>query len=235
MAVIVGAAIGAGATLYGGSKNARAQKKAQRLTQAQRDAAFSYLKGSQGSDQLYAGLQEAQIKKANAASLSGFDAARKAQELGSIQARQGILDRGAQFQAQQQQSLVSQGLLGTSTGQGASQDVSGAVSQQLAGLDAQFAQTLADLNLGQGVVESQGLNRLAQHFGETRSYNQELQYELANLAPAKVKGIDWSKVAARMEEKREEKMAKNKSRSQGVFGGFTRNEDGSWSRKTEEG
>ena len=190
MAAIAGAVIAAGSQLYGGHQAGKAQQRAQRreqqLNEQQRRGAFNYLQGARGKDEIYAGLEEAQLKRSNAAALKGFDSAKKAQSLGAQSARQIVLNRGAQAQAQQQQGLVSKGLIGTTSGTSQASDLSGQVTQQLAGIDTELANTLGQLGLAQGIQESRGIEKLASLANSTRAYNQDVEYELANLAPAQL-------------------------------------------------
>jgi len=154
----------------------RAATKARRLNDQQRAAAFQYLQGVQGGDALYAGLQEAQLKTGHKAELGGFKGARSALDLGGVRARQTVQGQGKVNQANVEQSIVSRGLQGTSTGVQALQSVGDRTSSQLAAIDTQLAQAFADLGLAEGAIRGEQGDELAQLLGQTRQNQLDLGY-----------------------------------------------------------
>lgn len=120
------------------------------------------LQNAQSQDALFAGLERAELLKGQQNQLGKFKGARSALDLGANVARQGVMQRGAQNQAKVEQSVVSRGLHGTSTGAQAFAGVGDSTSSQLAAIDTQLAQAFADLGLEEGeVLGQQGLQRTA--------------------------------------------------------------------------
>lgn len=132
------------------------------------------IKESRARDALFGGLEEAALKTAHGKELAGFKGARTATELAGIQARRGIQDRGAQAQAQAEQSIVGRGLAGTSTGVQLFSGVADQTSRLLSDLDTQLAQQLASLGLDQAETEAQQGREIAGLRRNSRDYNREL-------------------------------------------------------------
>ena len=186
---IAAAAITGGAGLLGGllsdRSSKKAAKKAQKYNDQQRAAAFEYLQGVRGGDQLYAGLQESALKAGHKQELGGFQVARSALNRGGINAGQTVRAQGKINQANVEQSIVSRGLLGTSTGVQSLQSVGDRTASQLGAIDAQLGQAFADLGLQEGSIRGEQGDELAQLLGQTRQNQLALGYELASLAPRK--------------------------------------------------
>ncbi len=184
---IFAAAIAGGASLAGGALGARADKKAagkqNALDEQQRAAAFQFLEQVKNRDALFGGLENSALLSGQKAERGGFAGARAALDLGAKVARQGLIQRGAQNQANTEQSVVSQGLIGTSTGAQAFSGVGDQTSQQLAAIDSQLAGAFSDLNLQEGsLLGQQGRERTALA-GRNRDIASNFGYEQANLVP----------------------------------------------------
>jgi hypothetical protein len=152
------AAIAGGADLLGGYlQDDRAKKafnKQQKLNAAGARRAVTAL-------DFGTNLEGSQIKAANASRLAGFAGARKALDLGATAARQTVLGQGKINQANLEQSAVSRGLLGTSTGAQAFAGVGDRTTAQLSAIDQQLAQAFGDLGLQQAQTKAAGEMSLA--------------------------------------------------------------------------
>lgn len=184
---IYAAAVAAGAALYGGYQQKQAQKKAQgqttRLSDREKAITFDFLRRNQGQDQLFAGLEESALKRANKTALGGYGAARKATELGGIQAKAGVTQQGKNELASVEQSVVGQGLQGTSVGAQAFSGVQNNTSTQLAQIDVQLAQQFANLGLAESNTKAAGELQLAGLAGKNREQAESYLFELANVLP----------------------------------------------------
>ncbi len=179
------AIIGGGFDLLGGYlQDKRANKafdKQQKLDAAGARRAYSAL-------QYGTGLEEALIKSGTKERLKGFKGARGALDLGGVVAKQGLQQRGKQNLANTEQSLVSRGLIGTSTGAQQFAGIGDTTSAQLAGVDAALAQSFAELGMQEAGVRAQGQQQLAQLLSEKT----EAMFNLSQVAdpfnmPAKKK------------------------------------------------
>ena len=182
-----GAAIEAGAGLLGGFLSSRSEKKAQkralRYNDQQQAAAFQYLKESRGRDALFGGLERSALLSAHKKQMAGYGGARKALDLGALAARQTIQGRGKQAQADVEQSVVSRGLLGTSTGVQQFAGVGDRTTMQLAAIDQGLAQQLAELGLDEAETAGGQGRELAQLAMRDRDLSREYDYAMAELAP----------------------------------------------------
>lgn len=106
-------------------------------------------------------LESSAIKAANKSALGGFAGARKALDLGANAARQTVLGQNKINQANTEQSIVSRGLLGTSTGVQAFAGVGDRTTAQLSAIDQSLAQAFGDLGLQEAATKAGGELRLA--------------------------------------------------------------------------
>lgn len=184
---IIAAGIAAGGSLIGGLAGARSERKSANKqnaqNEAQRAAAFKYLQGVGSRDALFAGLEESALKAGHKKQLAGFSGAKKAMDLGGIAARQTVKGREKQGLADVEQSAVSRGLMGTSTGAQAYTGLQDRTTAQLASIDQQLAQALAGLGMEEANVQGEQGRELAGLAGRNRQFQQELGYEMASLAP----------------------------------------------------
>lgn len=158
LAAVIGQAAGVGLDFAGGMM--AANEGVSRRTLRRRGKVG--LQAAESRDALFAGLERAELLKGQKAQRGGFQGARKALDLGANVARQGVIQRGRANQAATEQSVVSRGLTGTSTGAQAFAGVGDQTSQQLAAIDAQLAQAFADLGLEEGaMLGEQGMQRTA--------------------------------------------------------------------------
>jgi len=152
------ALISSGADLLGGYLQDRRAKKAfrtqQKLNAAGARRALSAL-------DFGTNLEKSQILAANKSRLGGFAGARKALDLGAAGARETALGQGKINEANAEQSVVSKGLLGTSTGVQAFQGVGDRTSAQLSAIDQSLAQSLGDLGLEEANTKAAGEMNLA--------------------------------------------------------------------------
>lgn len=151
-------ALGAGLDFAGGMMTRNASTSIKTKRRRGKDA----LARAQATDALFGGLERAEMLHGQKQELAGFQGARKAMDLGAMQARQTVQAMGKQNVADMEQSAVSSGLLGGSPGV---QRVAGAqdrTTAQLAAIDQQLAQQLAQLGLEEGAVRGeQGRERTA--------------------------------------------------------------------------
>lgn len=187
IAALISGGVGGAFDLAGGLLGARGERKAvskqNAQNEAQRAAAFRYLQGVQSQDALFAGLEDAALKSAHKKQLAGFKGARAATDLGATAARQTVLGRSKQGQADLEQSAVSRGLLGTSTGAQAFTGLKDRTTALLGGIDQQLAQAMADLGLQESELQGQQGLQLAGLAGKNRQANTDFGFELASLAP----------------------------------------------------
>lgn len=185
--MVYGELIEAGAGLLGGYLSSRsekkAQKKAQKYSDQEKAAAFKYLNEVGARDAFGAQLQRSQLLAGQRRGLEGFQGARQALTAGGTAARQTALARGKQGQADVEQSLVSRGLLGTSTGAQTFQGVGDQTTAQLQNIDFQLAQAFADLGLEEAQTRERQGQELAGFASDERQRQLELGYALAELAP----------------------------------------------------
>ena len=165
------AAIGAGSDLLGGYLQDKAAKKAFRKQTKMNNAGA---RRAVGQLQLGTGLEEALIKTATKHRLGGFQNAQAAADLGAVNARQTVKAQGAQNQADTEQSAVSRGLIGTSTGVQALQGVQGQTTAHLSAIDQALAQQMATLGLEKSNVQAEGDMALA----NLQSQRTQAMYEL---------------------------------------------------------
>lgn len=177
----------AGGDILGGLLASRAQRKAQNkaagLNARQRAAAFAYLQRQQGQDRLFGQLGRNQLLGAHKAELGGFQGAERALGLGALQARQTVQGQHRVNLAEAEQSAVSRGLLGTSTGMQGLQGVGDQTTASLAAIDTGLAQQLATLGLERGGALGRQGRELAALAQSDRDIEREYGYELASLAP----------------------------------------------------
>ncbi len=130
---------------------------------------------TRASDALFAGLERSELLKGQAGERQGYQTARNALNAGAQVAKQGLAQRGIQNQAATEQSVVSRGLGGTSTGAQAFAGVGNQTAMQMAQIDTQLAQAFADLGLEEGaMLGQQGRERLGLA-AKNRGFNQELE------------------------------------------------------------
>lgn len=143
------------------------------------------LNAARSRDALFGGLEESALLAGQKAERGGFQGARRALDLGALQARQGVQARGKQAQGELEQSIVSRGLLGTSTGVQALGGIQDRTTAQLSAIDMQLAQAFADLGLQEGeLLGRQGRERTGLA-GKRRAMEQafgEAEYGLLTLA-----------------------------------------------------
>lgn len=179
--------IAAAAQLGGSFLTARSERKAENKARGynarQAAASFKYLQGVKSQDALLGALQESELKAGQKQERAGFKGARTALDLGATGARQTIQAQGKVAAADAEQSAVSRGLLGTSTGVQALTGVQDRTTALLGGIDQQLAQAFADLGLHEGEVLGQQGQQRAMLAGQNRQNQLDLGYELANLAP----------------------------------------------------
>ena len=184
---IVAAGIAGGASLLSGymaSKDEKeAQKKAQKYSDQERAAAFRYLTMGRQRDAFGSKLEHSALKAAHARELAGFEGGRKALNLGAIQARETAKAQGKMRAADVEQSAVTQGLLGTSTGAQAFTGITDSTTAQLQAVDAQLAQAFADLGLNEAQTRGRQGMEEATFQGRQRDIQREYDMMLAELAP----------------------------------------------------
>lgn len=188
VAPLVGAAaIGAGSDLLGGYLASREAKKAtrraERLNERQRAAAFAYLQRAQGADLLFGNLERSALMAGHKKELAGFQGAERALGLGRQAGVQTIQGQGKINQAEAEQSVISRGLLGTSTGMQTLTGAQDRTTSQLSALDLQYAQALASLGLDKASLEGEQGRALSALAARSRDIQREFGYELASLAP----------------------------------------------------
>jgi len=181
------AAIGAGTSLFAGSQAKKSEAQARKLAEGEKQNALGFLDQAGSMDALFQALQEAQLKSGQKKELGAFAGAKKATELGATNARQTILNRGAQDQAKLTQGLIGRGLIGTSAGTGAAMDLGGQVNQQLADIDQQLAAAMANLGLAEGQTEMRQAGDLASLIGRGQDFQRQLGVLRTDFAPSKVK------------------------------------------------
>jgi hypothetical protein len=132
------------------------------------------LEQARSRDALFGGLEESALLVGQGQERQGFKGARSALELGGAVAKQGIQQRGAQNLAAREQSIVSSGLLGTSTGAQQFAGTQDTTSQQLAAIDAQLAAQIADLGLEEGALLGQQGRERAMMAGRRRDFERSI-------------------------------------------------------------
>ena len=182
------AGIGAGTDLLSGYLQDKAQKKAFRRQTKMNNAGA---RRAVGQLQLGTGLEEALLKTATQKRLGGFQNAQAALDLGAVNAQQTVRAQGAQNQADTEQSAVSRGLIGTSTGVQALQGVQGQTTAHLSAIDQALAQQMASLNLEKSNVAAEGDMALA----NLQSQKTQALYELTQ-------GADPFAVASKKKKKK---------------------------------
>jgi len=177
MPALIAAAIGAGGQLLGtglefagGLMQSNAGASRRTIRRRGRYA----LDQARSQDALFGGLEESALKAAHGRELEGFRGARGALTQAGAAARQGVLDRGKQNQAALEQSIVSKGLLGTTTGAGAFAGLQDQTSRHLSDIDLQLAQQFADLGLQESGLRGQQGRELAGLAGRNRQFQRGL-------------------------------------------------------------
>lgn len=129
---------------------------------------------SRARDAVFGGLEEAALRTAHQRELGGFEGAKRAASLAATNAGRFVQDQGAVNRAQAEQSIVGRGLAGTSTGAQVFGGVQDQTTRQLASIDMQLAQTLAQLGLDQAATEGAQGREIAGMRRNARDYNREL-------------------------------------------------------------
>lgn len=177
MAAMAAMAIGAALEFGGGMMNRNAGIA---LKDLRRRGRHSIAK-ARASDALFGGLQESALRTAHAKELQGLQGAKRTMGLAGEQAKLMARERGAQNQAQAEQSIVGRGLAGTSTGAQVFTGVADQTSRHLSSIDMQLAQQLSDLGLAQAETEGQQGREIAALRAKDRAFNQEMEEFYASI------------------------------------------------------
>lgn len=180
-ALIAGAMLGGSALQFGGNLM---QSRAGTSIKTRRRRGRYAIQQARAQDAVFGGLEESALKSAHAKELGGYTGARKGLELGATAARQGVLGRGKMAQADLEQSIVSKGLLGTTSGLGRLSQLQDRTSAQMSAIDMQLAQQLADLGLEESETMGRQGRELTGLAGKRRAFEKELgeaEYSLLTL------------------------------------------------------
>lgn len=130
---------------------------------------------AKSQEELFAGLEEAALKAGHAKETAGFRGAKRAVELGGTAARQTVQDRARAGQAALEQSIVSRGLIGTTSGAGMFAGLQDQTTRQLADIDLQLAEALSQLGLEESDVFGRQGRELAGLAAKRRARAREFQ------------------------------------------------------------
>jgi len=131
--------------------------------------------------ELFSNLQESQLRQGQKAELAGFAGARRGVELAGNRARQGAVDLAKQAQGSLDQSIVSRGLLGTSTGANLNLGLQDRTSRQLADIDSQLAMALGGLGMQEGAVRRGHSQQLGDVFRQRQQFEGEYGQAMLDL------------------------------------------------------
>ena len=181
MALMVGAAIAGGAQLLGGILGSSAKKKAaaeqRRLHQQAMGIYGDFMK-----DPNYSPLRGEQMYKDAIGSIQGaFRAAKGNLSMAGTTARQSIKTGGARAAAGMQQSMMSRGLFGTTAFDNAQRGISSDVSRNLASVNENVGQMMANLATQRGMATAQAQQNLGQFYGQAASMRQNQVENYINL------------------------------------------------------